>query len=65
MKLRSLNDKSEDVLVWLHQLLDAGRFLVTNGCVVHLCECAHRIDTDIIKARTHTLHALIIFIWIW
>ena len=52
VKLRSLDDKSEDVLMWLHELLDAGRLLMTNGCVVHLCECAHQIDTDIMYMHT-------------
>ena len=37
VQLWPLYDQSEDVLVWLHQFLDAGRFLVTNGCIVHLC----------------------------
>ena len=36
MKLWSLNDQSEDVFVWFHQLLDVGRFLMIDGSVVHL-----------------------------
>ena len=37
VQLWPLYDQSEDVLVRLHQFLDAGWFLVTNGCIVHLC----------------------------
>ena len=36
VELWTLDDKTKDVLVWLHQLLDIGRFLVTDGSVVHL-----------------------------
>ena len=39
MQLRSLDHKSEDVLVRLHQLLDGGRLLMTNRSVVDLNEC--------------------------
>lgn len=39
MQLRSLDHKSEDVLVRLHQLLDCRRLLMTNRSVVDLNEC--------------------------